>query len=610
VRRTSAVGLVALAATLVFSPLALASPTEPIGHAGRWITDATGRVVILHGVNVVPSGFETPPETPGQAGFGRDDAAFIASQGFDAVRLGMFYAGVESQPGSYEGSYLDQYQEIQATLAEAGVFTLLDMHQDQYTGRFAGRGLPDWAALDEGLPNTQQGFPGGYFSNPALNRSYDNFWGNADAGDGEGLLDHYGEGWRRIASRFADAPRLLGYDIFNEPWPGTAWPACANPAGCPPGGFDQTALTAFSTRTIQAIRQVDPVHLAFYEPNLQFDVGAATGHGTVGDSNAGFSFHDYCIGGAPGLPKIPDPLQLCAIGEQLVFDNAEAHSRSTGAALLMTEFGDIDDPGTIERVANAADRNMVGWTYWSYFRSAGGQIIRDPSLPPTEPGNLREGVLDVIVRPHPQTISGTPRRYGFRLEGREFELEFSPRRADDRGRFATGSESEIAVPERQYPHGYAVEVEGAEVTSAPGAPVLTLASCPNADQVTVRIALSGGPSRSCAQQRRQKGACLFTQRGTSGNDRLEGSKRGDRLLGGRGDDRLLGRRGRDCLSGNRGRDRLTGGRAHDVLRGGRGADRLDAARGGADVVRCGAGRDVVHADRRDRLRGCGPRADR
>jgi endoglycosylceramidase len=561
--------------------------------------------VILHGVNVVPSGFESPPETPGQAGFGPDDSAFITSQGFNVVRLGMFYAGVEPQPGSYEASYLDHYQEIQLLLAEAGVFTLLDMHQDQYTGRFAGRGLPDWAALDGGLPNTQQGFPGGYFSNPALNRAYDSFWANADPGDGVGLLDHYGEGWRGIASRFVDAPRLLGYDIFNEPWPGTLWPTCANPAGCPPGGFDQTALTAFSTRTIQAIREVDPVHLAFYEPNLQFDVGAATGHGSVGDPNAGFSFHDYCIGGAPGLPHIPDPLQLCAVGEQLVFDNAEAHSRSTGAALLLTEFGDIDDAGTVERVVNAADRNMVGWTYWSYFRSAGGQIIRDPSLPPTHPGNLREEILDVIARPYPQTIAGTPRSYGFARERREFELEYSTNRAGEDGRFETGSESEISVPERQFPHGYAVEVEGAEVKSAPGARIVTLASCPNANQVTVRLAPSGGPSRSCAEQRQSKGACVFTQRGTRGHDRLKGSNRGDRLVGARGDDKLLGRRGRDCLSGNRGRDRLVGGRGRDVLRGGRGADRLDAKGGGADLVRCGAGRDVVHVDRRDRLRGCG-----
>src|SRR4051812_34062353 len=49
-----------------------AAPRPPLGHAGRWVTDATGRVVILHGVNMVN---KRPPYAPAAAGFGRDDAA-------------------------------------------------------------------------------------------------------------------------------------------------------------------------------------------------------------------------------------------------------------------------------------------------------------------------------------------------------------------------------------------------------------------------------------------------------------------------------------------------------------------------------------------------------
>ena len=71
---------------------------------------------------------------------------------------------------------------------------------------------------------------------------------------GRGLVDHVGAMWLRIARRFEDAPLIVGYDLFNEPWPGTGWQACANPAGCPPGGFDQTALTAFFNRTVAAVR--------------------------------------------------------------------------------------------------------------------------------------------------------------------------------------------------------------------------------------------------------------------------------------------------------------------------------------------------------------------
>lgn len=482
-----------MGAALAFSTSAQGAPAEPLGHAGRWITDSTGRVVIIHGLNVVPGNF---PDTPSTVGFGADDAAFIASQGFNGVRLGMFDAGVEPSPGVYHDSYLQDYERTQQVLGQNGVFTLVDMHQDQYATKYNGRGLPDWAGIDDGLPNTFDPFGQGYLKNPALNRAFDNFWANVAGPGGIGLQNHYREGWRRIAARFADNPGLLGYDIFNEPWPGSAYPTCANPAGCPPGGFDQTLLTNFSRQTIAALRQRDSTHLAFYEPNLEFDFGAATGHGPVGDPKAAFGFHNYCLGAAPGLPHPPDNLQLCQNDEQIVFDNAESHSQSTGAGLLMTEFSDLDDATINQRMTRLADQNMMGWMYWSYFASGEtGQIILDPGSPPA-PENLRDGILDAIVRPYPQAVSGTPQRFSFDPNTEVFELEYSPARADGTGDFPAGSRTEIFVPKRQYPDGYVVGVQGAKVVSAPGSSILTLASC-GTGPVTVRVTSSGGPGQGC-----------------------------------------------------------------------------------------------------------------
>jgi endoglycosylceramidase len=51
------------ASSAVAPPTALAAPvgpTLPIGHVGRWMTDADGRVVVLHGLNQVveyPAGY-------------------------------------------------------------------------------------------------------------------------------------------------------------------------------------------------------------------------------------------------------------------------------------------------------------------------------------------------------------------------------------------------------------------------------------------------------------------------------------------------------------------------------------------------------------------------
>lgn len=37
---------------------AATGPTLPLGHAGRWMTDSDGRVVVLHGLNQV---YKVPP---------------------------------------------------------------------------------------------------------------------------------------------------------------------------------------------------------------------------------------------------------------------------------------------------------------------------------------------------------------------------------------------------------------------------------------------------------------------------------------------------------------------------------------------------------------------
>ena len=496
-------------------------------------------MVVLHGANVVPSGFENPPETPGQAGFRAADADFLAAQGFNHVRLGLFYAGVEPQPGSYDDAYLRHYEDVQALLARRGLLTLLDMHQDQYALKYSGRGFPAWAALDAGVPNTEQGFPSGYLTNPALHRAYDNFWANAPGPGGPGLQERFAEAWRRIAARFADKPGMVGYDIFNEPWPGSPWASCASTEGCPPGGFDQTALTAFSRRTIAAIRSADPRRLAFYEPNLEFDFGAKTGHGRVDDPNVGMSFHNYCLGAAPGLPHAPDPTQVCRDqGERRVFQNADAHSAATGAALLLTEFGDVADPVIHERIVELADEHMVGWTVWGWFRAA-GQIKKDPAKPPT-PANVHQELLDVLVRPYPQAVAGTPQRWRFDRPRREFRLAYSTARAGSGRRFGSGATTEVVAPRRVYPDGYRVEIHGANVTSGVRAPLLELRAHAGAPNVELRLVPGSGV------------ACLDRVRPRSRIGRRRSRlRRGTLVVRGRASDR--GCRGSGSVSPTRGR---------------------------------------------------------
>ncbi len=128
----------------------------PLGHSGRWITDAAGRVVVLHGVNQV---YKIPPYEPGRDGFGADDAAFLADNGFDAVRVGVIWAGVEPQPGVYDDGYLVSVAGTVDTLAAHGIVSILDFHQDLYNERFQGEGAPAWAVRTAACPTRRSASP-------------------------------------------------------------------------------------------------------------------------------------------------------------------------------------------------------------------------------------------------------------------------------------------------------------------------------------------------------------------------------------------------------------------------------------------------------------------
>lgn len=246
--------------------------SEAVGHAGRWITDAEGRVVITHGVNMV---FKRPPYAPDAIGFGTDDAAFLARHSFDSVRVGLIWKAVEPQPGVYDDAYLDRIESTVRMLERHGIRSLVDFHQDLYNERFQGEGAPDWAVQDDGIPaQPQAGFPANHFVMPALMRAYDHFWNNDPGPGGIGLQDRYGAAWAHVAERFRDVPGVMGYDLFNEPWPGSFWPTCLNPVGCP---AEDAKLTAFHKRVITAIRTVDPDTLVWYEPWSVFNAGVPPG---------------------------------------------------------------------------------------------------------------------------------------------------------------------------------------------------------------------------------------------------------------------------------------------------------------------------------------------
>ena len=155
----------------------------------------------------------------------------------------------------------------------------------------------------------------------------------------------------------------------------------------------------------------------------------------------------------------------------------------TGAALLMTEFGDTTDANIHRRLTDLADEFMVGWTVWGWFRAA-GQIKIDPAKPPT-PGNVHRDVLGAVVRPYPRVVAGTPRSYAYERATKRFSLRFSTKLPG--GRRAGGLESEVFVPSLHYGHRYRVSVIGGELVGGMGTQLLRVRACRGATEVRLRV---------------------------------------------------------------------------------------------------------------------------
>ena len=438
-------------------------PRAELGHSGRWFTDRYGRVVTLRGVNFVK---KSPLISPAAAGFGEDDARFLRDEGFNSVRLGVVFGAAMPQPGVIDHQYVDSIAETVKVLAHEGIFTLLDFHQDGYGPAVHGNGFPEWATITDGLPNPPDPFPTYYVTNPALQRAFDNFWANRPGPDGVPLQTHYAEAVQSVARAVGGEEYVLGYDLMNEPWPGTEWSACLN-GGCP--ALEASLTVPFAQRMTAAIRAVDREHIVFTEPFVLFNVGSAdTSLSGVGAPQSGLSYHVYAT--TPTL-------------DEAVMDRAIAAS-ARGDVLLSTEFGATSDTATLQRLTGAFDRRLLSWMFWAYDEN----LVLDLHAAPTGT-NVRDSTLAGIVRPNAMATNGTPTSSEFDPATGAYDFTYSTTRPDGvkaNPRYRTS----FVMPHRVYPEGYTVTVDGATVRTC--STTLVLRNAPIATSVHVQVT-RGGP---------------------------------------------------------------------------------------------------------------------
>ena len=461
-----------------------AGSLSPLSTTGTGLTNSDGQVVILHGTNEV---YKVAPYEPSASGFSADDAAFLAANGFNVVRLGVIWAAVEPAPGVYDTAYIDSIEQTVQTLNDDGIYVILDFHQDDYSGVFGGEGAPAWASQTGGLPNFDQlGFPINEFANPAETYAWDAFWSNADAPNGLGLEDDYAQMVETVASDFNGDPGVIGFEIMNEPYPGSQ--LLPTVLGSP--FFDTEELNPFYNQVASAIRAVDPTTPIFYEPDITFSLGEPTNLGTVDATNTVFSYHDYAL-----LPILGT----------VIANNAETYAQAQNIPAFMTEFGATSDQSQIATPMDAANNDLIGWTEWAFTGQgditttasppSSESLVYNPELPPVG-DNVNTATLTTLAQPYPQVVSGTPNSWSF--SNGTFEFSYSTERADGTGSFPAGAQTTISVPTVEFPNGYQVNVTGGEVVSAPNAPELVIASDGGASTVNVVVTPAAGGESAAA----------------------------------------------------------------------------------------------------------------
>jgi cellulase (glycosyl hydrolase family 5)/glycosyl hydrolase family 5 len=474
---TTATGTPCVGSPFGPQPAFVLTPTA--SDPGRRFTAADARTLARLGFNSVRLGIIWQGLEPGPEGLGPDDPRFCAphAKGTPFPSLG----ATDPYDAATVKAYLAKVDRTVRLLGAAGIRVQIDMHQDAYGSAFSnaasptpwnGEGAPAWATCTDGKTFGSPGSWMSTYTDPAGEAAIHHFFQNDVRAN---LQGHFARVWKAVARHFRGNRTVLGYDVHNEPADVTA------------GDFDRELqcfyagpkLAPESCRTsgtqapaggvIGAIRSADPTHVVFYEPSVLSNFGVAQ---TIGIAeplrlgNLGLAFHPYT--GKAALDKV-------------LADRRRTHTKQRGGpALYANEFG-----ATSNAAANAASAAMfesefVSWSYWA------GLQLHDPTGAPDE------ALLDeqtrrpypaqatALARAYPAATAGRPTHQAYHPATGRFEFAYRP----DRGVHAP---TLIVLPARAYPHGYRVVVSGATVVSRSGARVLELQARPHAKRVSLTV---------------------------------------------------------------------------------------------------------------------------
>lgn len=401
----------------------------------------------------------------------RADILEMAALGFNSVRLPLSWSLLEPERGQFSDRYVDRVAQVVGWAREAGMYVILDMHQDAYS-RYVGRadppplpggsppnlryydGAPAWATFTDGMPS--EWYSGQREVNPAVFEAATNFWYNR-----AGIQDEYIATVARVVDRFKGDSTVAGIDLYNEPWPG--WNLSP--------GFEDLLLYPFYRRVIDAITGLHdgipcPTHvfmpaacgypdlgvhdiqqLVFLDTGLPREITDFPTHLGLPVSsypNLVLGIHAYTHIYTPDHLISPSTRPQDASYPWGGYDRSywwgEREARALGAALFVSEFGN-DLKWDTEELRNQLleeQRHLTGFAFWTWKENCGGSstwgifdgIDCGHAQPQPSMGCVRQLRAQLLAGVYPEASSDPSLTYSYDRKSGSFTVHATGRSGD------------------------------------------------------------------------------------------------------------------------------------------------------------------------------------
>ena len=431
---------------------------------GMRFTDDKGRERVFSGVNYVYKGVETDENGVIHFRHPLTDGVLqgLAEKGVNIMRLGFTWAGIEPVMTQYNLTYLDEIKEVVNRCAKYGIYVFLDWHQDLYTAyRRCGDGAPKWATLYGAKPvKTHIIWAEGYFYDRKLMKNFDAFWNNVEV-HSRGLRDRFCDMLRFTVRYFKDCENVMGYDVFNEPYPGTlggkvfrsflkngvetfllsgnidrkglianakkkdvmamlsvaddpkVYHGVIDPSEKRLKKFDTGLYYDFIKAAAEAIRQETDTGVIFMENSYFSNTGIPchTPHVTYDNGEKekylAFAPHGYDITVDTPLTNKASPHRV-----DIIFNEHRRKQLKMGIPVLVGEWGGMVPGGeeypALEHLIDLFDSNGWSQTYWHYLDDMKNTKI-----------------MGILSRPYPQAVAGHIKKYRYDRKNDVFDLSYT-----------------------------------------------------------------------------------------------------------------------------------------------------------------------------------------